>query len=58
MKATLAGRRSALMLMGNWIEIRLEKQKDGNVDAVGAKINVKTGTRVQTRTVGSGWRPR
>jgi len=39
-----------VMPMGNWIEIRL-KQKDGNVDAVGAKINVKTGTRVQTRTV-------
>jgi len=40
----------ATMPMGNWIEVKLT-QKDGNVDAVGAKINVKTGTRVQTRMV-------
>jgi len=40
----------ATMPMGNWIEVKLT-QKAGNVDAVGAKINVKTGTRVQTRMV-------
>ena len=42
-----------VMPMGNWIEVRLA-DKGGNVDAVGAKINVKTGTKVQTRTVSVG----
>jgi hypothetical protein len=42
-----------IMPMGNWIEVRL-KDKGGNVNAVGAKINVKAGTRVQTRTVSVG----
>jgi hypothetical protein len=42
-----------IMPMGNWIEIRL-KDKGGNVNAVGAKINVKAGTRVQTGTVSVG----
>ncbi|SON54445.1 ASPIC and UnbV [Hartmannibacter diazotrophicus] len=36
--------------MGNWLEIRL-KAKGGNVDGVGSKITVKTGTQTMPRDV-------
>lgn len=41
--------------MGNWLEIEL-KQKGANVDAIGARISVKSGneTRVRTIQVGGG----
>jgi len=42
-----------VMPMGNWIEVRLT-EKDGNTDAIGATLNVKTGTRVQTRYISVG----
>ncbi len=35
---------------GNWTEIRLV-EPNPNCDAVGARISVKTGVRVQTRTI-------
>jgi hypothetical protein len=43
-----------VMPMGNWLEAKIKQSGPGNVDAVGATINIKTGTKVQTRTISVG----
>lgn len=43
----------ALVPMGNWIQIELQQQSP-NRDAIGATISIKTGNKVQTRTIQTG----